>query len=165
MPSHTDTYPELPLDPDAVAASKRRPLHFRLDAVVLVAIGGAAGTLTRYGLAQLETTRPGTWPWGTFLANIIGAFVLGAALEWLARNGPDVGWRQRTRLLIGTGFCGGLTTYSTFAVEADLLVRAHHDRLALTYLVLSLVGGLMATIAGIAVATGQHHLRRRGAAA
>lgn len=162
MSSLADEHPELPLDPDSPA---ERPLHLRLDAVVLVAVGGFAGTLARYGLSLLLPTHTASWPWGTFLANLGGAFALGALLEWLIRCGADDGWRQRLRLLLGTGFCGGLTTYSTLAVEADLLVRSRQDRLAVAYLVVTLLAGLLATIAGIAAATGHHRLRQRGDAA
>jgi fluoride exporter len=141
-----DGRPELPLDPDAPA------LHLRPAGIGLVAVGGVVGTLSRYGLAVLAPSRAGSWPWGTFTANMVGALVLGALLEALARSGPDEGWRQRARLLVGTGFCGGLTTYSTFATEADLLVRSHDSGLAVAYLATSVIGGLLATVAGIAVA-------------
>jgi CrcB protein len=160
--SLADEHPKLPPDPDG-PAERRRPL--RLDAVALVAVGGSVGTLARYGLSLLLPTHAESWPWGTFLANLSGAFALGALLEWLTRCGPDDGWRQRIRLLLGTGFCGGLTTYSTLAVEADLLVRSRHDRLAVAYLVVTLLAGLLATIGGIAAATGHHRLRQRGDAA
>jgi fluoride exporter len=126
-----------------------------------VAAGGFVGTAARYGLTLLEPARSGTWPWPTFIANLAGAFVLGALLQGLARSGPDAGWRQRIRLLLGTGFCGALTTYSTLATEADLLVRSHDRWLALGYLGTTLVGGLVATVGGVAAATGHHRYRRR----
>ena len=159
MSRPTDEHPELPLDPDAPAAG---PLHLRAGAVGLVALGGFAGTAARYGLTRVEPSRSGAWPFATFIANLCGAFVLGALLEGLARSEPDAGWRQRARLLLGTGFCGSLTTYSALATDADLLVRSHDGGLALLYLAASLVGGLLATIGGIGVATGHHHLKRRG---
>ena len=92
------------------------------------------------------------WPWGTFAANLVGAFVLGVLLEALARRGPDAGGRQRLRLLAGTGFCGGLTTYSTLATEADLLVRADAVGTVLGYLAATVVAGAAVTWAGIALA-------------
>jgi CrcB protein len=159
MADHPDRHGELPLDPDT--GDERAP-HLRPDAVVLVAIGGVIGTATRYAIAQAEPAHSGSWPWATFIANVAGAFVLGALLEFLGRSGPDRGWRQRARLLLGTGFCGALTTYSTLAVESDLLVRAHDAGLAGAYLGASVVAGLLATVTGIAAAAGHHRRRRPG---
>ena len=96
---------------------------------------------------------------GTFVANLLGSFVLGLLLEALARAGDDTGRRRRARLLLGTGFCGGLTTYSTFAVESDLLVRDGHGGLAAAYLAGTVVTGLVAAVLGIAVAAGRHRRR------
>lgn len=159
MASRDDTRPELPIDPD-VPARAARPLHLRPRAAVWVAAGGIAGTAVRYGLALLWPTPAGGWPWATFVVNVVGAFVLGVLLEALVRAGDDSGWRRRLRLLLGTGFCGSLTTYSTFAVEADLLVRDHATGTAAAYLAASLVAGVAAVAAGIAVATGHQHYRR-----
>ena len=94
---------------------------------------------------------------------MVGAFVLGAVLEGLARRGPDIGWRQQARLFVGVGFCGALTTFSTLAVEADLLVRNNDAGLALGYGVGSVVGGMVVTAIGITAAAGHHRMRVRGA--
>jgi CrcB protein len=109
-------------------------------------------------------TVTGQWPTGTFVVNLVGAFVLGALLEGLVRRGPDVANRQRARLLIGVGFCGALTTFSTLAVEADLLVRSHDAGLAFGYGVGSVAGGLVVTGVGISLAAGHHRRRVRQAA-
>lgn len=164
MTSRGDTRPELPFDPDAPPRGAR-PLHRLPGALVWVAIGGVAGTAARYALALAKPPPAGAWPWATFIVNIAGAFILGALLEALARAGTDSGWRRNVRLLAGTGFCGSLTTYSTFAVEADLLVRDHAAGTALGYLAASLIVGLIATAAGIAAATGHHRWRRARPAA
>jgi CrcB protein len=159
-----DRHPELPLDPDPAAGGHRdlrRPAHLERGSLTLVAVGGFLGTLARYGVSLVEPTRTGRWPIGTFVVNLAGAFIVGVLLEALARSGAGAGWRQRVRLLIGTGFCGALTTYSTLAVEADLLVRDHQTGLALLYLLVSVIGGLVLTSAGIAAATGQHRWRRQ----
>jgi CrcB protein len=159
-----DRHPELPLDPDPADDGYRdlpRPVHLKRGSLTLVAVGGFVGALARYGISLLEPTRTGRWPIATFAVNLAGAFILGVLLEALARSGADAGWRQHVRLLIGTGFCGALTTYSTLAVEADLLLRDRHTGLALLYLLISLIGGLVLTSAGIAVAAGQHHWRRQ----
>jgi CrcB protein len=147
----SDSHPELPFDPYGIAASI---LHRQPAALLLVAAGGFAGTLARYGLSQWEPTRSRAWPWGTFLANVVGAFVLGLLLEALARRGPDDGWRQRMRLLAGTGFCGAFTTYSTLAVETDLLLRDSRPALAAGYLAATVLLGLLATVGGL-LAAGQ----------
>lgn len=159
MTSRGDPRPELPLDPDASARAPR-PVHLRPAAVGWVAAGGVAGTAARYGLFLADPVRTAGWPWATFVVNVVGAFLLGVVLEALARSGSDSGWRRRIRLLVGTGFCGSLTTYSTFAVEADLLVRDHTAGLAVAYLATSLVAGVGATAAGIAAAAGHHRYRR-----
>ncbi len=84
-------------------------------ALALIAVGGFAGAVGRHGLAVGLT---GTFPWGTLVANTLGAFLLGVVLyekrlvEYL---GPE------TRLLVGTGFCSSFTTYSTFAAETATL--------------------------------------------
>lgn len=156
MRPSSDSHPELPLDPDAIPT---RILHLQPAALLLVSVGGFAGTLARYGLSEWAPTRDRAWPWGTFLANVIGAFLLGFLLEALARRGPDDGWRQRVRLLAGTGFCGAFTTYSSLAVESDLLVRDSRPALAAGYLAATVLLGLFATVLGLLAAG-----RARGAA-
>lgn len=156
-----DPRPELPLDPDT-PSRPTRPLHLRWDAVLAVAAGGVVGTAARYALALGTPTTSGAWPWATFVVNIVGAFVLGALLESVARSGASAGRLQRIRLFGGTGFCGSLTTYSTFAVDVDLLIRDKAAGIAVGYLVASLVAGLVAAGVGIAAAAG-HHRRRRPA--
>lgn len=145
----------LPFDPDAPdERGRNRPVLPRAGLAGLVFVGGCAGTAARYAFAELAPTRAGAWPLGTFTANLVGAFVLGALLEALARAGTDTGWRRRARLLVGTGFCGGLTTYSTLAVETDLLVTDGAARLALGYLAATVLAGAVATTLGIAAAAG-----------
>jgi CrcB protein len=83
----------------------------RVQPLALVAVGGFAGAVLRHGLA-VELS--GTLPRGTLAANVLGAFVLGVLLcESRLRSVRSA----ESRLLVGTGFCGSLTTYSTFALE------------------------------------------------
>ena len=166
MTEPTDSHPEIPLDPDSPSfgGEPSAPSHLSLLSLCLVALGGVAGTSIRYVVSLALPTETGRWPTGTFVVNMCGALILGAVLEALARRGPDFGWRRQMRLLLGAGFCGSLTTYSTLATEADLLVRSHDAGLAIAYAVVTVVGGLLLTGTGIAVAAAHHRSLDRSSA-
>jgi CrcB protein len=105
--------------------------------------GGAAGTLARAGLAEALPVHAGTWPWATFAVNIVGSLILG----WV------VVARAHWRPLVGTGFCGALTTFSTFQVQIVVLGDEGHVPLAAAYLAVSVVVGLGAASFGRRLAT------------
>lgn len=92
------------------SSAPSRPAHRTPALMAVVAAGGALGALARSGAAHVASGA-----WTTFVVNVIGSFVLGCLLESLTRTGPDVGSRRTIRLLVGTGFCGAFTTYSSFA--------------------------------------------------
>lgn len=116
----------------------------------LVAVGGAVGTLARHGIAEaLDPDR--LFPLATFLVNVTGSFALGALLAVLLVRDHSAP-ANRLRLLLGTGFLGGYTTYSALAVETDTLLRGDHVALGLTYAAGSVVAGLVAAYAGVAAA-------------
>ncbi len=139
----------------ARAGSRRRHL---LTGAGLVSVGGTLGTAGRYAVEQLLPAGDGV-PLGTLVVNLAGAFLLGLLLEGLARSGEETPPRRRWRLLAGTGVLGGFTTYSTFAVETTTLARVG-DPLALGYVVLSLVGGMLAVGAGAWCAAGRRPVSR-----
>jgi len=126
-------------------------VHLTPAFIALVALGGAAGSLARHGVEVLLGTSHGL-PVGTLTVNVVGAFALGALLEWLTRRGSSVDRRRAARLLIGTGFLGGFTTYSALAVESDGLVRDGRVGLALVYMLTTVAVGLMASLAGVLTA-------------
>jgi CrcB protein len=131
------------IQPERPAASQQR----RPAVLVAVAAGGALGAPARYGVALAVTVSPGTFPWGTFWINISGSFTLAVVLAVvLVRYPAD----RFVRPFVATGFLGAFTTYSTFAVETDLLVRNGHAGVALAYVAASVVGGLTAAGAGLA---------------
>lgn len=103
--------------------------------------GGAVGTLARAGIAALAVTDPTRWPWGTFMVNIVGAFLLGYFSTRLLERLPQSAYR---RPLLGTGLCGGLTTFSTMQVEILRMIEASAFVLALGYTVASVVAGYAA---------------------
>jgi fluoride exporter len=136
--------------PDDGTGLELTPLHLRPRLVGLVALGGVAGTALRAGIGTLESGAGG-WPWATWTVDLSGAFLLGLLLEALARTGPDDGRRRDARLLLGTGALGGYTSYSTLALETVELLDAGDARTAVLYAAGSVVLGLVAAGAGIAV--------------
>lgn len=112
---------------------------------LLVAIGAAVGAPLRYLTDRAIQARVGNgFPMGTLTVNISGSLLLGLIVGLPA--GP--GWTA----LLGTGFCGGLTTYSTFSYEVLCLVQDGEGRRAAVYLLSSVGSGLAACLAGYAVA-------------
>lgn len=126
------------------------PVHLRGSSIGLVVAGGAIGTLARYLLSTAFPNGHGV-PVTIFVINVAGAFLLGMLLAWLARSGPDHGWRRSVRLGVGTGIMGGFTTYSTFAVGADGLFTGPHVWVGAAYAVATVVVGAAASLAGIAL--------------
>ncbi|WP_275450774.1 CrcB family protein [Arthrobacter sp. H20] len=118
--------------------------------MLLVFIGGMAGTLCRYWLDGIIPTPRGL-PLPTLAINLFGSFLLGLLLEALLRTGEDRGKRLMVRVLAGTGFLGGFTTYSAFAIEAIELGANGDYSIAAGYVGLSLVGGILMSFAGIGV--------------
>jgi CrcB protein len=103
--------------------------------------GGALGTLARAGLAEVLSPDPGRWPWPTFIVNILGAFLLGYFTTRLLERLPLSSYR---RPFLGTGLCGGLTTFSTMQVETLRMIEHQHYGLAIGYVVASLAAGFVA---------------------
>lgn len=114
----------------------------------LVFLGGTVGAVTRVGFATWFPVTVGAYPWTTFAENVSGAFLLAVVLTVMAvRRSLD----PTVRLLVGTGALGAFTTYSTLAVEAVDLLATGHLRTAALYSVGSLLAGILAALAGIAV--------------
>jgi CrcB protein len=142
-----------------------RPVHLHPGFVLVVVTGGVFGALARYGLSSVLPS-PGGWPLPTLIINLTGALLLGVLLEALVRRGPDAGRLRMIRLLAGTGFMGAFTTYSTLALETNTLLGTGRTTDAVGYVVATLLGGAVATVAGIRVAAGHHSrmtARRRDA--
>ena len=112
----------------------------RVDRSELLAIfaGGCLGALARAALAEWLPHTPGTWSWPTFTANVLGAALLGWAVTRLQERTPPSPYR---RPLIGTGFCGALTTFSTLQLELLDLADAGRVAVAAGYAAVSLVAG------------------------
>jgi fluoride exporter len=101
-------------------------------------IGGATGGLVRIALLQIGAPTAPAWPWITFAVNIAGAALLGYGATRLQERLPLSAYR---RPLLGTGFCGALTTFSTIQVEALRMLDAHRYGLAAGYAISTLALG------------------------
>jgi CrcB protein len=133
------------VDPDLYApARSARPLVY-----AAISIGGILGTLARYGVGRAIHVAPGTFPWSTFTVNVTGSFVLGVLLTLVIERWPPT---EYVRPFAAIGFLGSYTTFSTWMVEADVLIKDGHAGIAVAYVVASLVVGLAAVGAGVLVA-------------
>ncbi|WP_158055352.1 fluoride efflux transporter CrcB [Halorussus halophilus] len=110
----------------------------RLEPGLLVAVGGFAGAISRYGVAVVL---PGGFPWGTLAVNVVGSFVLGVLLYEARLLGL---LSEKTRLVLGTGFLSSFTTYSTFAVQTVAL----SPTMAVANVAANYVLGFAAVLAG-----------------
>jgi fluoride exporter len=120
-----------------------------VSAVLWVALGGAAGAVSRYGLNNAVTRFAGdAFPWGILVVNVLGSFAIGALTAAFLRVslGSDV-----PRLLLATGFLGGFTTFSAFALDVVKLMQSGHNTTALIYAVVSVVLSVLAVFAGLAL--------------
>lgn len=120
-------------------------------AVGLVALGGAVGSALRATVAVILSGNP---LGATLAVNVVGAYLLGLILEWLAASGERPGERRRAgaRLLLGTGVCGGFTTYSAVTEHAAELLRDGDATVAAAYVLVTLLLGALATLAGVGAA-------------
>ena len=117
--------------------------------VLLVAVGAAVGAPLRYLTDQAVRSRNDSrFPWGTFLVNVVGSFVLGFLAGGASAHAVSSGMMA----LLGTGMCGALTTYSTFGYETVRLFDTRPRLFAVLNLGVSVVAGLGSAFCGMAVA-------------
>ncbi len=125
----------------------------RIDAssAAVVFVGGGLGAVTRWILAGLvqERTSNVTFPWGTFVVNLVGSLILGFAMGATILHGVLT---RTERLLVATGYAGGLTTFSTLSYETFMLIKEGLLEQALMNIILSLLGGLLMIYVGYTVA-------------
>jgi fluoride exporter len=131
----------------SISISSGPPLH---RVALFVAVGGGAGALARLGLSRALPVWNGSgMPWGTLLANLIACVTLGYLLGLFRRGRIPEELRQ-----LGTsGFCGGLSTFSTFTSETFTLLERGSPYLAAGYSAGSVIVGMLAVVGGIALST------------
>ena len=110
--------------------------------ILLVALGGAVGSVCRYLLSGMNVA---SWPWGTFVVNILGSLIIGLLVGLVSKGfvSPEM------KLLLVTGFCGGFTTFSTFANESFSMMKAGDVLQMALYVGASVVVGILAVWVGI----------------
>lgn len=116
---------------------------------LLVGLGGGLGSIARY-LSQRAVAQylPVSFPYGTFFVNILGSFLIGILFGISEKSNlfsPEV------RLFLTVGFCGGFTTFSTFTLDGLMLIRDAQYLYLTLYIGLSVMLGLAATFAGVAI--------------
>ena len=114
---------------------------------IAVSVGGVLGCLLRWGLAVFLNRYFPAIPPGTLAANLVGCYIIGAAVAFFTAYPA---FAPEWRLFVTTGFCGGLTTFSTFSAEIVLLLQAGRPLSALAGVGAHLIGSLLMTFAGIA---------------
>ncbi len=114
---------------------------------LVVALGGAAGALSRYTVTEAVHRIAGV-PWGTFVVNVTGAFVIGFLMVWLQDRAPT----DAMRSMIGVGFLGSFTTFSTFSYETVELMRTGEPLRATGYAAGSVLVGIVAVMLGAVLA-------------
>ena len=109
--------------------------------LLLVALGGAGGSVLRYMLSNINTS----FPWGTFAVNVLGSFLIGLLVGLMSKGvlSPEM------KLLLVTGFCGGFTTFSTFASESFGMMKAGDILLTALYVGASVIIGILAVWSGM----------------
>jgi fluoride exporter len=113
--------------------------------IVMVALGGMAGSVCRFLLSTLVINKFTTrFPWGTFSVNIIGSLLIGLFLGFALKHHANDQWK----LLLATGFCGGFTTFSALSNESIMMLKQEQFGILGMYLASTIVVGIGATALG-----------------
>ncbi|MGK0326088.1 MAG: CrcB protein [Polaribacter sp.] len=114
--------------------------------LLLVFIGGGFGSVLRFVLGKWLNNSENEIPYGTFVANVLGSLLIGFILGYAAKNDA---LSQNSTLLLATGFCGGFTTFSTFAYENHIFLKSGDFTSFAFYTIASFVVGFLAVFAGM----------------
>lgn len=113
--------------------------------IALVGLGGMVGSILRFvaGTWFVQNIPP-TWPWGTFIVNLLGCLIIGLVMGTQLKSHESELWK----LLLASGFCGGFTTFSALSNEGFQMLRHQLYFLFAAYAISSIALGLMAVAAG-----------------
>ena len=156
MPPHDhsrDPHPRFPVDSDVTPLDvpllpqrAGRFLRARRRTLAAISLGSALGALARWAAEEVLPHDPGRLPWSTLLVNVVGCFLIGVLMVLVVER-----WRHQplARPFLGTGFLGGFTTFSTYAVDLRAQLAAGETGVAAAYLLGSLLLGLAAVVVGL----------------
>jgi CrcB protein len=157
---HLDPASREPIDPD-VDLRHPAPAEVRASeppVVAAIAVGGAIGASARYLIGLAWPTASGSLPWATLLINVVGCALIGILMVLVS----EVWTRHRLlRPFLGTGILGGFTTFSTYAVDIQGLIKDGHPVTALLYLAITVIGALAAVWVTITATRALVHRRSR----
>jgi CrcB protein len=145
---HTSESETVSSEADLLDEPALPPVTLSATALLVVFVGGAAGTICRYLLEAHHPIATGRFPWVTLAVNLSGSLAIGFLLPLTEHVGPRA---PLLRPLVIVGFLGGWTTYSTLAVEATLLAKEGDVASCVAYLVATVVGGLSLVVVGHAL--------------
>ncbi len=115
---------------------------------LLVFFGGGIGSLLRYGISNLFPYSSG-FPWATFISNILACLLMGFIINWIDRTFSSTFDVNNLKWLLLTGICGGFSTFSTFSNESLQLIKQQQWALAITYILTSVILGILSLTVGL----------------
>ena len=113
--------------------------------IFYIFLGGGFGSILRYAISKLFMADKSSFPWSTLIANFIGCFIIGIVLGWFINNNKQY---SDLYVFLSIGFCGGLTTFSTFSVEGLKYLKNGDLLIFLTYLLSSIFGSILLAALG-----------------
>ena len=116
-----------------------------MKSLIYIFLGGGFGSILRYAISKLFITDKSSFPWSTLIANFIGCFIIGIVLGWFINNNKQY---SDLYVFLSIGFCGGLTTFSTFSVEGLAYLKNGDLLIFITYLLFSIIGSILLTALG-----------------
>ena len=113
--------------------------------IFYIFLGGGLGSILRYAISKLFMADKSSFPWSTLIANFIGCFIIGIVLGWFINSNKQY---SDLYVFLSIGFCGGLTTFSTFSVEGLAYLKNGDLLIFITYLLFSIIGSILLAALG-----------------